>query len=116
MKTVKILFFTLLASMFFTTATFALSKSVMPNPEALLRAELTTLIGQPDTWVFGSKKSIEANIEIMVNSDNEIILVNSGTDSPKLAKYMKRKLNNKKIKTENIPANKSYFLKVSFKK
>ena len=116
MKKIKILFFTLLASLFFTAASFAFSEKVMPNPEALLRAEITELIGQPDNWVWGKNKSLEANIQIVIDSDNKIVLIDSGTTNARLTKYMTKKLNNTKIETENIAKFQAYFLKVRFDK
>ena len=59
-------------------------------------------------------KSEIANLRLMINNENELIVLDTGTDNSQLDRYIKSQLNYKKVDAKDINHFKSYFLKVEF--
>ena len=99
MRKVKILFFALLAGLFFVGTAYATTSGL--SPESSLRAEIVDLIDHPGSDLLDGQ-SIVANIRLMVNDDDQLIVIDSGTTDPKLDAFLKSKLNYKKCNCKNL--------------
>jgi len=113
MKKVKLLFVALVASLIFASTAFAATDGA--SPESALRTQILKYIDQPYHSVFNGEDLV-ANLRLMINKDNEIIVIDSGTQNPLLDKYLKSHLNYKKVDADNINYFDFYFIKVEFKK
>ena len=51
----------------------------------------------------------------MVNDDDQLIVIDSGTTDPKLDAFLKSKLNYKKVHSPDIQHLNFYFIKVEFR-
>jgi len=112
MRKVKVLFVALLAGLFITTTAMASVTGL--NPEANLRTEIVKLIDHPTADILQGQ-NITANLRLMVNGENELIVLDTGTDDALLDSYIKSKLNYKKVSASDINYFKFYFVKVEFK-
>ena len=113
MKKVQYLFVALLATLFFTTTAIANTSNV--SPESSLRAEIVDLIEAPSADILLGEECCVADMRLMVNRDNELIVVDTGTKNAQLDKYLKSKLNYKKVTTSDIQYFNFYFIKVEFR-
>jgi hypothetical protein len=111
MRKVKVFLLTLVAGLFLTTTAMASTPDL--SPENNLRSEIVKLIDHPSVDIIDGKTEI-ANLRLMVNNENELIVLDTGTNNRQLDRYIKAKLNYKKVDTEEINHFKSYFLKVQF--
>jgi hypothetical protein len=76
--------------------------------------EIVKLIDHPQPG-YSAGKDLTANLRLMVNGENELIVLDSGTDDVLLDSYIKSKLNYKKVNARDINYFKFYFVKVEFK-
>lgn len=111
MKNLKIFLFLLLASTVSITS-FASTPDVKPNND--LRTEIVNYLDNPSLTVFDNDQMV-ANILFMVNDENELILVDSGTNNDKLDIYLKAKLNYRRVSSSDVEYYKLYSVKVIFK-
>ena len=111
MKNLKILLIVLLASTFSLTSFANVSEG---NPESDLRQEILDYIDQPSTTVYDSEYMV-TNLKFMVNSDRELVVVDTGTENERLDNYLKNKLNYKRVDTNQVEYHKMYSVKVIFK-
>ncbi|GLR15963.1 hypothetical protein [Portibacter lacus] len=114
MKKSKLMFVALLCAFFASVNTYANTPATTPidNPTEI-RAEILKLVKSIDI------SDIEENyertyIQFIVNSKNEIVVVN--VSSSEFEARIKSKLNYKKLKTENVEQNEIYTVPVVFKK
>jgi hypothetical protein len=112
MRKVKVLFVALLAGLFITTTAMAATDGL--NPESSLRSEIIKLIDHPQQDVLQGQ-DLTANLRLMVNGENELIVLDTGTNDPLLDSYIKSKLNYKKVEARDINYFKFYFVKMEFK-
>jgi hypothetical protein len=111
MRKVKVFLFAL-ATLFITSSAMAASTGL--NPESTIRNEIVKLIDHPNQDVLQGQ-DLTANLRLMVNGENELIVLDSGTDDVLLDSYIKSKLNYKKVNARDINYFKFYFVKVEFK-
>ena len=111
MRKVKILFLALVSTLVFATSALAFSDGL--SPESNLRSEIIELIAQPDLSILDGQ-NMDANLRLMINENNELIVIDSGTNNKQLDNYIKSKLNYKKIKSTGIDQFSFYFVRISF--
>ena len=111
MRKVKVFLLTLVAGLFLTTTAMASTTDL--NPENNLRSEIVKLIDHPSIDIIDGQTEV-ANLRLMVNNENELIVLDTGTSNRQLDRYIKTKLNYKKVDAEDVNYFKSYFLKVQF--
>ena len=112
MRKVKVFLFALVAGLLFTSTAMASVDGLNPKPN--LRAEIIKLIDQPEAEILQGQ-DLTANLRLMVNGENELIVLDTGTDDPLLDNYIKSKLNYKKVEAADINYFKFYFVKMEFK-
>jgi len=113
MKNIRVLFVVLFASLFTMTTVNAANSNA--KPENNLRTEVIDLLGAPDLS-FTEGGEIEAKLLFMINDNNELILIDSGTENVYLENYLRTRLNYKKVNTDNIAYYKFYAMNVQFRK
>lgn len=113
MRKVKVLFVALLAGLFISTSAMAAASSL--NPESNLRAEIIKLIDHPEKELLNGQDVVIAHLRLMVNDENQLIVLDTGTTDPDLDKYIKSKLNYQKVEATDINYYKFYFVKMEFK-
>lgn len=111
MKNLKIFLFILIAS---TLSLPSFASAVGVKPKSDLRTELVNYLDSPSLTVFDSDEMF-TNILFMVNNENEIILVDTGTKNNRLDNYLKAKLNYRKVSSVDVEYYKLYSVKVIFK-
>lgn len=57
-----------------------------------------------------------AIVHFTLNSMNEIVILETGTDNPIVDKFIKMELNYERIDIKNIQINSEYFIKILFRK
>lgn len=112
MRKAKVLLVALLASVFFSVSAFAATEGM--NPKSSLRAEIIDLIDHPNATILDGQSEI-ANLRLMINNDNELIVIDTGTKNKELDVYLKSKLNYKKIDVSEVQHFNFYFVKVEFR-
>jgi len=111
MRKVKVLFLALVSTLVFATSALAFSAGL--SPESNLRSEIVELIAQPDISVLDGQ-DVVANLRLMINENDELIVIDSGTNNVQLDKYIKSRLNYKKIKSVGVDQFSFYFVRVDF--
>ncbi len=110
MKNSKIFFVAIICALFTSVSAFANSGDANPTD---IRNEIVTLVSTID--FSDMEKTYERTyVQFIVNSDNEIVVVNVSTKE--MAARIKSKLNYKKLKTEDVKQNQIYTVPVVFKK
>ncbi len=110
MKRSKLIIAALLCAFFASKTTYANTPDKDPNE---MRSEIVKLVKQIDVSDMESEYE-RTYVKFMVNSNNEIIVVN--VSSVELDSRIKSKLNYKKLKTEDVQQNEIYTIPVVFKK
>ncbi len=112
MKTVRML------SCLLVLAFFSLSSSMFANdgddPQAIsnLRSNIVQLVESPDLGEHGITKE-EVKLKFYINKDQEIVVVDTGTDNLYLDSFLKNRLNYQKVKEKNLKPG-MYNLKITF--
>lgn len=107
MKTLKM--FVLVATIAFSSA---VSAGTNPIEEAEPRSIIETvgeLLKNPD---FQLQKDVNAIVDLIVNDNNEIVVVSVKTHDKKVEKYIKNRLNYKKLSNETLGDQKSFKIPV----
>lgn len=92
----------------------AFSNDKYPNVKTL-RTEIINLIEKPDlTLIDNAKETV--NLSFLVNSNNEVVVIDADTESEYLENYIKDQLNYQLIKTDYVQKHKIYHIKLIFKK
>ena len=112
MRKVKVILLALVTTLIFAGTVQAATYDVPPKTS--LRSEIIDLIDQPTEGLL-QESLVEANLRLMVNGNNELIVIDSGTDNAALDAYIKSKLNYKKVKADDIQYFTFYYLKMKFK-
>lgn len=110
MKNLKIFLF-ILITITVSIPSFASTPDVKPKSD--LRTEIVNYLDNPSLTVFDNDQMI-ANILFMVNNENELILVDTGTKNEKLDSYLKAKLNYRIVSSADVDYYKLYSVKVIF--
>lgn len=112
MKTVRML------SCLLLLACLPLSSSVFASdgddPQAIsnLRSNIVQLVESPDLGEHGITKE-EVKLKFYINKDQEIVVVDTGTDNLYLDSFLKNRLNYQKVKEKNLKPG-MYNLKITF--
>jgi len=91
MKKLIVLLVAILAS----TQIFANEKTEKKNTEDNLRNELVVLLKKPEIEL--SKEEIKANIEFILNTKGEIVILTVDSEKEEIENFVKSRLNYKKI-------------------
>lgn len=89
------------------------SANTNPDPinkdaKTILRTEIVNLLGSHE---FNLKnKTLEAQISVMLNNENELVVVGIKTNDESVSNYVKTKLNYKKIDVKGIKKGSVYRL------
>ena len=70
------------------------------DSKTILRTEIVSLLGTHSYDL--SKKILEAQVSIMLNNQNELVVVSVSSDNKTVASYVKAKLNYKKVSVKGI--------------
>ncbi len=110
MKFVKILAVTLLITALTCPLSHANSKNE-PDPTISLRRYMVKLLRDPDL-----KKSVDEKVRIsfFVTADQELVVLKSDARTKSLDKFIKARLNYKKIDVKNLEVNRIFHIKVHF--
>lgn len=111
---IQTLGFLFLLTLFSTTTLLATPLRNYPNVKTL-RTEIIDLIKKPDLSSLKSEK-VTVKLSFLVNTNKELVVIDTDTDNTYLEKYLKNKLNYQAIKTEYVQFNKIYHIKLIFKK
>ena len=68
--------------------------------KTILRTEIVSLLGNHDYDL--KSKTIEAQVSVMLNNQNELIVIGVKTQNTSVASYVKAKLNYKKVDVKGI--------------
>ncbi|MFN0728600.1 hypothetical protein [Polaribacter gochangensis] len=103
MKKVIVLFLGLTLS---TTVLFANNDNPITDAKNQLRTEIVKLLGNNKFPL--TTKFAKAEISILLNSKNELVIISVESQNSLLESYIKRKLNYKKVKTTVLSKMKIY--------
>jgi len=78
------------------------------NPLSELRDEITNILG--DEFTVAIETEVKAEVQFMLNDKNEIVIVSVISENSDLDRYVKSKLNYKKVNTSGIIEGKVYRL------
>lgn len=95
MKNLIVLFFGIMMS---TTSLFANNENPIKNQKEVLRNEIIKLLNNHDFPL--TEGAVTADVTLLVNKNNELIVVSIKTDNNFLEGYIKRKLNYKKVSVD----------------
>lgn len=68
--------------------------------KTILRTEIISLLGNHSYHL--SDKTLEAEVSVMLNNKNELVVISVSSDSETVTDYVKAKLNYKKITVKGI--------------
>lgn len=115
MKAVKIFSLAIaLSAMTFSSNLYANNGGdTEPTTATSLKSEIATLVKSPALEEMGITSEEAVKVKFFVNSDKEIIVVNTGTDNSSLDSFLKSRLNYKKVKTSDLKSG-VYNIKITF--
>lgn len=103
----------------FILALLSMSSNAYANngddPETIsnLRSDIVKLVDAPNLGENGINTA-EVKLRFYVNADQEIVVVNTGTENNYLDSFLKNRLNYQKVKDKNLKPG-MYNLKITFK-
>ncbi|WP_235299433.1 hypothetical protein [Portibacter marinus] len=110
MRNSKLFFAAIICALFTSFSTFANDLDVNPDE---IRKEIVDMVKTID--ISDMEKQYERTyVQFIVNSKNEIVVVN--VSKREFAERIKNKLNYKKLKTEDVQRNEIYTVPLVFKK
>ena len=92
-----------------------MAKDIKPNSSEsidVVREEIIRLIGQPDLSEI-DEKQMESTLHFMVTSSHELVVLRVETKHEFLDRYLKRKLNYRKVSSTNVFGR--YAMKITLK-
>ena len=111
LKTIIAIFAISLATTFSTTATEKSPSKITKQ----MRTEVVSMLGN-NLYIELDIPTTTAEVSFMINSKNEIVVVNVKSKVNEFNSYVKNKLNFKKIKVKGITKGKIYILPVKINK
>ncbi|NND32700.1 MAG: hypothetical protein HKN76_08930 [Saprospiraceae bacterium] len=113
MKTVKLL--SCLLGLFVLSLSNTAFANDGDDPEEIsnLRSKIVKLVDAPALGEYGISKA-EVKLKFYINKENEIVVVDSGTNNNYLDSFLKARLNYQQIKGANLKAG-IYNIKITFK-
>ena len=112
MKNLKVYLTMLICS--FVLLNTTLADSPKKSPETKLADEICMMLDHADRLDLDGQ-TIETTIVFKVNEDRRCELLDSGTEHPKLEKYIRSNLNEKRIWTRDVDHDMNYFVTVVFR-
>jgi len=79
-----------------------------------LRKEVTQLVSDADLWGNDIEEE-EVIVRFTINKAGEVQLQDVVTENDYLKTYVNQKVNNRKVNTNGVPTETSYYLKINFK-
>ncbi len=79
-----------------------------------LRKEVTQLVSDADLWGNGIDEE-EVIVRFTINKAGEVQLQDVVTENDYLKTYVNQHVNNRKVNTNGVPTETSYYLKINFK-
>ncbi|WP_428740418.1 hypothetical protein [Tenacibaculum sp.] len=113
MKNLK-LFLVVLGMSMLTSFTAIANNETPSTTKKALSVEIATLIG--NSIPVEVLQEVATEVSFMVNSKNEIVIIDVASENEELCAYIKSKLNYKKITTKNVKNEEIYFLPLRVKK
>jgi len=92
-------FITILALSFATLAPASANNDIEPAAETALRSKIVSLLGHHNYAINGE---LTAEISVMLNTVNELIVVSVNSNSKKVVAFVKSKLNYKIVAVKGI--------------
>ncbi|RLD18044.1 MAG: hypothetical protein DRI69_11050 [Bacteroidetes bacterium] len=89
------------------------SKNKPDSPDELLREKITQLVRNPDLKLIPIHER-EVTVEFFVTRENKIVVLDVGTFNKVLEKYIKQKLNYKKIAVKGVRKMMPYKIELAF--
>jgi hypothetical protein len=75
--------------------------AIKMSPKAMLGKEIALLLD--NAGVLNLKgETIEATVALMINEDMQCVVIDTGTDNPDLDRYIRNKLDSKRIWTRDV--------------
>lgn len=105
MKSLKTIVSILLVSVFTVTSTMANNSNPI-NSKRVLRSEIVSLIG--NNIPIQVNKEVNAEISFVLNKKNEVVIVSVDSHHENLDRFIKNKLNYKKLFSKTIKKGKIY--------
>ena len=114
MKTVKLfgLIVGLVVSMSFSDTVYA-DEGDDPETLSVLRSKITKYVDNPDLGDHGIREA-QATLKFYINSDQEIVVLSTGTDHKYLDSFIKSRLNYQTAGDEEVKPG-VYNMKITFK-
>jgi len=112
MKNLK-LFLVVLGMSMLTSLTATANNETPSTTKKALSIEIATLIG--DNIPVKVLQDTSTEVSFMVNSKNEIVILDVASENEELCCYIKSKLNYRKITTKNVKNGEVYFLPLTVK-
>ena len=84
-----------------------------PETISILRSNIVKLVDAPDLGENGIR-SVEVKLKLYINKDQEIVVVDTGTENNYLDSFLKNRLNYHKVKDNNLRPG-IYNIKITFK-
>ncbi|WP_400080521.1 hypothetical protein [Winogradskyella sp. R77965] len=111
MKTLKML--VLVVAIAFSSAASASTNPIKNSEPASISKSVGELLKNPD---FQLDQDVNAVVDIYINNDNEIVVLSVNTDNKKVEKFIKNRLNYKKVSNESLGYKKSFKVPVKMVK
>jgi hypothetical protein len=106
MKTLKIV---LVAFVLMLSITTLANNGKKENFKSVVTTEISSLLKNPG---FEVENTLEARVSFMLNSKNEIVVLNVEADNENLDAYIKNRLNYNKLVNTGLKVNQTYILPV----
>lgn len=111
MKKLVVLFLGLMLS----TSTLLANNNPIENAKDQLRTEIVKLLGNNE-FPLTNAEIAKAELSILLNNNNQLVIVSVKSDNQLLAAFIKRKLNYKRIKSKTLKRMKIYRMPVKIVK
>lgn len=100
-----------------TMTSFATEIEPKPTKESnqAFRSEIVSLIGSEVPDYITDGKDLTANLSLMVNNSNELIVVSTSANNTSLDNYLKSKLNYQKIDVKGLKKGEIYKVPLTIK-
>ncbi|WP_299123995.1 hypothetical protein [uncultured Winogradskyella sp.] len=111
MKTLKML--VLVVAITFSSVLSASTNPIKNDEPTSISKTVGELLKNPD---FQLNQEVDAVVDIFINDDNEIVVLSVETDNTRVEKYIKSRLNYKKVSNETLGYKKSFKVPVKMVK
>ena len=113
MKTIQISLRAIALVCFISTATLLSAASPNALANQMVRKEVTKMIQNPELNKNGIKAG-DVLVSFTINKENEVVLLDIASNHTYLKNFVKEKLHNQKVTTDNVGVGQEYNIKISF--